>query len=678
MAIQQTIAREVLEGTGGAAKIGIAAIPGITATQMQAALEATKALVDAKLASVQDEGVTLPFRNTLNFAGSGVSVVENTVESRYDVTIAGLGDEPRIERVQNNGIVLGDRKIINFLGDFTVEEDIPGDRYNVTAVIPDASDPATTAALGEVKLSVAPADAANPIAAGDNDTRLSNHRTPTDSSVTASKASTFITFVQIVTSTSRPAAPKQGLVIFETDSLKLLKQVSTDPTVPDWRPVGDIGDLPVADDGESNPTELVRSSDSRLSDLRAPVPESVTLDTAAPDISFIYICTSTTRPGPFPKRGQIIFELDTQNVLKQIADPATPDWEIMVPGDLSPLTFQDEGVTVTQRPTINVTGPGVTLTDDAGTSKTIVNVPGLKVQSGGSDVGTRATLNFAGLTVADDAGNSRVNVTSSAALDASDVQKGSTYLTDAPVSSASPRALSENAAVLADFITGLTPQWTTTGGSPGTRGTNMDHLAVSSGAAWIPSANKVVNVSATVRPPAGTFAAFTLYYLYLYLATGVPTLELVADAAGTRPVSYKGDAKIKGVDNTRRYLGAVITTSDATPRMLSFDWLPGDVMEYQEFVYRAVDSESAASATNETVAYAPFHIRKAWLRVTAYGGTLQTTSFGNPDMPGFAHTMNNDGTMLALVGVNSALQFKWQAPSPASCRIDVAGYHDPR
>jgi hypothetical protein len=215
-----------------------------------------------------------------------------------------------------------------------------------------------------------------------------------------------------------------------------------------------IGDLPVADSGEANAEELVRSDDARLSDSRTPSDGSVTLDKAATDTAVVYICDSTTRPDN-PKRGQLIYELDSTLLMKNDADPATPNWQPIGSGAAS-ITFQEEGSTIAQRSTVNVVGEGATVIDDAVNSKTQINIAGLKVQASGSTVGTHATLNIIGATVANDTGNQRTNVTIAGGVDASTTVKGLTKLSVAPSSSTNPIAVGDNDPRIASV---WTPRW---------------------------------------------------------------------------------------------------------------------------------------------------------------------------------------------------------------------------
>lgn len=110
------------------------------------------------------------------------------------------------------------------------------------------------------------------------------------------------------------------------------------------------------------------------------------------------------------------------------------------------------------------------------------------------------------------------------------------------------------------YITGLTLSWA----SPGT---NANNISVSPGAAWIQSLNKVVSVSTSLSPPSATgLTASTWYWVYLYVdANGQAQVELVTTVPGA---AYRGSARSKSTDTSRRMVGGVRT--DSTGRIMPF------------------------------------------------------------------------------------------------------------
>jgi hypothetical protein len=98
-----------------------------------------------------------------------------------------------------------------------------------------------------------------------------------------------------------------------------------------------------------------------------------------------------------------------------------------------------------------------------------------------------------------------------------------------------------------DYIGGLVPRWT----SPGT---NANNLIVSSGEAYVPGVLSMVESGGDLSPPSNaSLAASTWYYLYWYRDTnGDAQVELSTTAPAA---SYRGTARTKAGDITRRYIG---------------------------------------------------------------------------------------------------------------------------
>lgn len=154
---------------------------------------------------------------------------------------------------------------------------------------------------------------------------------------------------------------------------------------------------------------------------------------------------------------------------------------------------------------------------------------------------------------------------------------------------------------LQTYIAGLTPTWTSTGGSGGTRGTNADHIQVDTGAAWIPSLGYMVNVPSALRPASNaSLTASTWYYLYLYVdGANNPQVELVTTAPSA---VYKGDARTKTGDTSRRYLGACRIDSGST--ILNFKWIGDNRVWYLQPVGGARVLSNGSATTETTVSCA--------------------------------------------------------------------------
>src|ERR1700742_3818505 len=65
---------------------------------------------------VENAGSTVTQRNILNFTGTGVSVTDNNINSRTDVTITGGSGSSSLAVSQNGVVISSPTKVINFVG----------------------------------------------------------------------------------------------------------------------------------------------------------------------------------------------------------------------------------------------------------------------------------------------------------------------------------------------------------------------------------------------------------------------------------------------------------------------------------------------------------------------------------------------------------------------------------
>jgi len=90
-------------------------------------------------------------------------------------------------------------------------------------------------------------------------------------------------------------------------------------------------------------------------------------------------------------------------------------------------------------------------------------------------------------------------------------------------------------------------------------------VSFSSGSAYIQSSGSVANLPSQFNLSGLSLSASTWYHAYLFLSSGVPTVELSSTAPAT---PYYGTARSKTGDTTRRYLGSVKT--DASGNVFQF------------------------------------------------------------------------------------------------------------
>lgn len=101
-------------------------------------------------------------------------------------------------------------------------------------------------------------------------------------------------------------------------------------------------------------------------------------------------------------------------------------------------------------------------------------------------------------------------------------------------------------------------------------------ITVTTGCAYIVSSGRVIDVISNIAKTGLTLSANTLYHVYLYLNSGVPDIEIVTTAPSS---PYKGTARTKSGDNSRRYIGSVRTLAANT--VAKFIHI-GDSINYQE------------------------------------------------------------------------------------------------
>lgn len=104
------------------------------------------------------------------------------------------------------------------------------------------------------------------------------------------------------------------------------------------------------------------------------------------------------------------------------------------------------------------------------------------------------------------------------------------------------------------YIDGLTMEWV-----------SATSLRVTSGAAYIQSLDRVLELSAAVTKAGLSLSTSTWYHVYLYLNGSTPDIEIVTTAPAT---PYTGTARAKTGDTSRRYVGSFKT--DASGSIIQF------------------------------------------------------------------------------------------------------------
>lgn len=224
-------------------------------------------------------------------------------------------------------------------------------------------------------------------------------------------------------------------------------------------------------------------------------------------------------------------------------------------------------------------------------------------------------------------------------------------------------------AALGDYISGLEMQWDSGTG-----------LTVKTGAAYIESVGKVVDVAANITKSGLTLSNSIWYHVYLYLNSGVPDIEIVTDAPAA---PYKGMARSKTADSSRRYIGSVKT--GASGGIIKFRHLvkTNSIRYYSAYSNQAVLSLGKGT-TPTTVNVSPF---VPLTSIIAQGfmlnaSTDQAVYMTNSDVGSDATTaplafIQANGVVIGeiLLDANQTLIYQYAAaPAGNGFFINVTGY----
>lgn len=272
------------------------------------------------------------------------------------------------------------------------------------------------------------------------------------------------------------------------------------------------------------------------------------------------------------------------------------------------------------------------------------------------------------------------SVVAGGVVDASASAKGIVLLDKAPVVAASPIVVGQNSSFFETFIEGLLLDIAFSV-------SNFSGVTVSSGAAWIPGLNKVLNVPSTITPTAGVPAVNTMYYGYLFSNGGTPAVEF----STTVPSSpYKGSARTKSGDNTRRYIGAIKT--NASGRIFNFQHFKNGDVFYKENQSQTVapwtlgnptapatTGTTYSLGTNATAAnrVVPVTSRLAWIAIYISSGIMTLSTNDDPlsDTSGTGRAVQGAAMVLHAVPLNASQDF---IMSSGAVHAYVSGYRDER
>lgn len=167
------------------------------------------------------------------------------------------------------------------------------------------------------------------------------------------------------------------------------------------------------------------------------------------------------------------------------------------------------------------------------------------------------------------------------------------------------------------YIDGLKMEWVS--------GTS---LRVTSGAAYVPGLDRVLELPAAVTKAGLSLSASTWYHVYGYLNSGVPDIEVSTTSPGS---PYYGTARSKSGDPSRRYIGSI--KSNASSEIIPFGHYPLS----NEVKYRNNVSDNLLVNTATTVpivfSLAPLvPLTSRIVQIFAESGAGDLVFISNPDL----------------------------------------------
>lgn len=211
-------------------------------------------------------------------------------------------------------------------------------------------------------------------------------------------------------------------------------------------------------------------------------------------------------------------------------------------------------------------------------------------------------------------------------------------------------------------------------------------LTLESGVAYVPGlAAKVREVASPVSKTALSFAASTWYFVYLFENAGNPDYELVAYTPGTPnvPVLYRGTARHKPGDQTRRFVGTVLSDASATPGMHNFRHDPGEdfyrwLVTTNAGIFEPLAGGTATVNTNVSAAAAvPPTAWRAWSKV--FTNASASVNLGLPNLAADLVLHNINARLEAKLELDSSQAFRYRnSAASGSTFVDILGYWSAR
>lgn len=200
-------------------------------------------------------------------------------------------------------------------------------------------------------------------------------------------------------------------------------------------------------------------------------------------------------------------------------------------------------------------------------------------------------------------------------------------------------------------------------------------LRVTTGAAHVEGLGRSLTVTSAITKSSLSLSVSTWYHVYLYLNGSSADIEIVTTAPAT---AYRGTARSKTGDTSRRYLGSVRTNGSGGLREFSHD---GNIMRYRENVtaspYRVLAGGTTTSWTAIALsAVVPVTSKSAVADVQVVGGTIGTDIASKAAGAGFLTTINPSQRIGTAWDIDSSQNIYYKAPASGAgaLYVDVWGY----
>jgi len=205
-------------------------------------------------------------------------------------------------------------------------------------------------------------------------------------------------------------------------------------------------------------------------------------------------------------------------------------------------------------------------------------------------------------------------------------------------------------------------------------------VTINTGSAQIESTGSLVRVTAAIAVTGLSLSSSTWYHVYLYSASGTPTVEVSSTAPAT---PYFATARSKTGDTTRRYIGSLRT--DASGNLFKFmnDPLSG-LIAYRtagdSSIFRVLSAGTATTSTTVSTSNlvpitSNFVLVKlsntdaAALWMLAHGDETATSTNGYVTIVAGVRSV-----VPAPLNASQQLAYVWQVAPYGGAFIDVLGY----